>query len=397
MTREFMEKYGAPVLAKAEAESASLRELCKYLHSHPELGFQEHEASARLTAYLEEKGFSVQRGCAGLPTAFTAVKEGRPGGPSIGFFCEYDALPSVGHACGHNIIATIAVGGAVAAAEALADFPGRIVVLGTPSEEGAGGGKIRMLEAGVMDGLDCGMMLHPGSSTVIKDKTLAISAQRFIYHGRAAHAGAAQEAGRNAVEAVVQLFNGINSLRGHLKKDVNIHGIILEGGVATNIVPDRAVAEFGFRAKNKAELDDLLERARGCAEGAALMTGCTVEIEPVGLPYLDLVPNDVIQGVIAEAMEELQVPIDVREAPEGLASTDLGNVSHVLPAVQVMLGVGEDALPHTAPFAEICGGDRGADLAMRGVRVLALSGARLLAEPGLVDAAGQELRRRKAL
>lgn len=383
------------ILNRAAEEEAELSALCIHIHDHPELGFQEHDASARLAGYLESKGFSVERGCAGMETAFVAEKSGGVGGPTIGLFCEYDALPGVGHACGHNIIATAAVGAAVCAAEALAEHPGRIVVLGTPSEEGSGGGKIRMLDAGWMDGLDCGMMLHPGPQTVIKDKTLAISDQLFTFHGRSAHAGAAQEAGRNALEAVIQFFNGINSLRGHLRKDVNIHGIIKEGGVAPNIIPDRAVAEFGFRAKTKEELDDLLERVRGCAEGAARMTGCTVEIQQVGLPYLDLVANDTIQGIIADALKSLGVPIDVQEAPEGLASTDLGNVSHVLPAVQVMLGVGSPVLPHTPPFAQVCAGAHGAELAMRGVRALGLSAARLLAEPERVKAARDELHSRK--
>lgn len=378
------------ILARAEEEKERLSRLCQDIHTHPETGFQEYRASAQLTGYLEEHGFTVRRGCAGMDTAFLAEKISGDG-PSVGLFCEYDALPGLGHACGHNVIAVTAVGAAVCAAEVLMEHPGRLVVLGTPAEEGGGGGKIRLLEAGLLENLDCGMMLHPGPLTVVKDKTLAISTQRFLFHGRAAHAGAAQEEGRNALEAVIQLFNGINSLRGHLPRDANIHGIIREGGTAPNIIPDRAAAEFSFRAGDRAALDSLLMRARACADGAAAMAGCTVEIGQVGLPYWELVPNDTLQNVVARALEETGITIDIWAAAEGFASTDLGNVSQVLPAVQLMLGVGTPVLPHTPAFARACSGAEGAALAMKGVRALGLSAARLLAQPRLVAEARREL------
>lgn len=380
---------------QVEALRGRLSSICRDIHENPELGFEEVKASGLLTGFLEQEGFRVERGCGGLKTAFRAERAGKAGGPVVSILCEYDALPGIGHACGHNVIATSSVGAAAAAATALEDLAGKIVVLGTPSEEGSGGGKQLLWDAGVMDDVDCAMMFHPGPQTVIRDKTLAIQALRFTFHGRAAHGGAAQHEGRNAVEAVVQTFNGINSLRGHLKKDVNIHGIITEGGTAPNIIPDLAEAEFGVRAATLDELTDVVDRVSCCARGAALMTGCTVDITPLGVPYADLVTNETLLSLMEANLEELDIPIDVREAPAALASTDVGNLSHHIPAIQCMIGVGSPALPHTPAFAEACGGEAGVEIALRAAKALACTAVDLLEAPGLVTAAVEELAKRQ--
>lgn len=390
-----MENRKEQVLNRLEELKERLFAICQKIHENPELGFHEFESSRMLTEFLEEEGFTIEKGCAGLETAFRAEITGKEGGPVIGILCEYDALPGVGHACGHNVIATSSVGAAVAAAAIIKDISGKIVVLGTPSEEGSGGGKQIMWDAGVMDDVDCAMMFHPGPQTVIRDKTLSIQALRFTFHGKAAHGGAAQEKGRNAVEAVVQTFNGINSLRGHLKKDVNIHGIITKGGVATNIIPDLGEAEFGVRAGTMAELQEVVERVSNCARGAALMTGCEVEITSLGIPYADLVANETLLAMMEKNLEELQIPIDVREAPAALASTDVGNLSHHIPAIQCMIGVGSPALPHTPAFAEACAGEKGAEIAMRAAKGLACAVTDLLMNPEIVKKAQEELAERK--
>lgn len=369
--------------------------LCKTIHENPELGFQEFKASRMLTGFLEEQGFTVTQGCGGLETAFRAERKGKEGGPVIGLLCEYDALSGVGHACGHNIIATSSVGAAAAVGAMMEAYEGTIVVLGTPSEEGSGGGKQILWDAGVMNDVDCAMMFHPGPQTVIRDKTLAIQALRFTFHGQSAHAGAAQEKGRNALEAVIQTFNGINSLRGHLKKEVNIHGIITKGGVATNIIPDLGEAEFGVRASTIQELETVVERVCGCAHGAAAMTGCTVDITRLGIAYADLVPNETLLGLMEQNMEALQIPIDVRQAPAALASTDVGNLSHCIPAIQCMIGIGSPALPHTPAFAQACAGEAGAEIAVRAAKVLACTVIDLLENPELVKKAREELAERK--
>lgn len=369
--------------------------LSRTIHENPELGFHEFNASRLLTGFLEEHGFSVTRGCGGLETAFRAERKGKEGGPVLGLLCEYDALPGVGHACGHNIIATSSVGAAAAVGAVIEEYEGSIVVLGTPSEEGSGGGKQILWDAGVMKDVDCAMMFHPGPQTVVRDKTLAIQALRFIFHGQSAHAGAAQEQGRNALEAVIQTFNGINSLRGHLKKDVNIHGIITKGGVATNIIPDLGEAEFGVRASTIQELETVVVRVCSCAQGAAAMTGCTVDMERLGIAYADLVANETLLGLMEKNLEELHIPIDVREAPAGLASTDVGNLSHCIPAVQCMIGIGSPALPHTPAFAQACAGEAGAEIAIKAAKTLACTVLDLLANPELVNKAKEELAEHK--
>lgn len=383
------------VLKKAEDLKNRLSQICQTIHENPELGFKEHKASQILTEFLEEEGFEVEKGCADLETAFRAQIKGSEGRPVIGILCEYDALPGIGHACGHNIIAASSVGAAAAAAVLLKDYAGAITVLGTPSEEGSGGGKQIMWDAGVMKDVDCTMMFHPGPQTVIRDKTLAIQALRFTFHGRSAHAGAAQEEGRNAVEAVIHTFNGINSLRGHLKKDVNIHGIITKGGEASNIIPDLAEAEFGVRASTLEELEHVLERVSLCAQGAAIMTGCTAEITRLGIAYADLIPNETILKLVEDNLEELSVPIDVREAPAALASTDVGNLSHYIPSIQCMIGIGTPVLPHTAPFADACAGETGAAIALTAAKALAMTIADLLEHPKLVEQAKEELINRR--
>ena len=367
-----------------------LAELCMKIHDNPELGFQETFASNLLTSFLEEEQFAVERNCAKLPTAFRAERSSGKGGPTIGFLCEYDALPEIGHGCGHNIIATAAVGAAAAAASVVNQLGGSVVVLGTPSEEGAGGGKQLMWDAGSFQGVDCAMMFHPGSQTVVRDKTLAIQSMRFVYHGIAAHAGAAQEQGRNALEAAIQTFNGINSLRGHLSRDVNIHGIITKGGTAPNIIPDLAESLFAVRAKTAAALRAVVERVCDCARGAAMMTGCTVEIVPVGVPYLDILPNETLLAQVEKNLEELQIPIDVRQAPDALASTDVGNLSHHIPAIQCMIGVGSPALPHSQSFADACAGEAGAKIAIQAAMALTATAVDLMENPQLVQQAKLE-------
>ena len=390
-----MNRQKEKAVKRVDALGEQMLSLCRTIHENPELGFQEFEASRLLTGFLEEQGFQVTRGCGGLATAFRAERKGKEGGPVIGLLCEYDALPGVGHACGHNIIATSAVSAAAAIGAVIEAYEGSIVVLGTPSEEGSGGGKQILWDAGVMKDVDCAMMFHPGPQTVVRDKTLAIQALRFTFHGQSAHAGAAQEQGRNALEAVIQTFNGINSLRGHLKKDVNIHGIITKGGMAPNIIPDLGEAEFGVRASTIQELETVVNRVCRCAEGAAEMTGCTVDITRLGIAYADLVPNETLLGLMEKNLEALQIPIDVRQAPAALASTDVGNLSHCIPAIQCMIGIGSPALPHTAAFAEACAGEAGAEIAGKAAKALACTVIDLLTDPELVKKAGEELAERK--
>lgn len=358
------------------------------------MGFKEYKASAALKTFLENHNFSVEMGAAGLETAFRAERRGSGEGPTIGFFCEYDALPN-GHSCGHNIIASSAVAAAVGLADALEDYEGNVVVLGTPSEEGSGGGKELLYQAGVMDDVDCGMMFHAGPKTVINDILLAIGAYSYTFHGIPAHAGACPEKGRSAVEAVIQMFNNVNGLRVTTKSDTRIHGIIKQGGVVTNVIPDLTEAQFGIRAKTKTELAELVERVNNCAKAAALSTGCTVDINEIGISYMDLVSNEVLLQLVEENMKNLGERIDVRNATEGLGSSDVGNISHRIPTFQVMISVDAPAVPHTEAFAKACEGKKGADIAIRAAKALAMTGVDIFNDPGLVDKAKEELKEKK--
>ena len=281
-------------------------------------------------------------------------------------------------------------------AEAMGEYSGNVVVIGTPAEEGSGGGKEILYQAGVMDDLDCAMVFHPNSHTVLNDILLAIAAYSFTFHGKAAHAGACPEKGNSAVEAVIQLFNNINGLRVTTKTSMKMHGIIKQGGVVTNVIPDLTEAQFAIRAATAEDLDWLTERVKKCAEAAALSTGCTVDIEEIGVPYMNLINNQVLIGLVEQNLIQLGETIDVRNAKEGPASSDVGNVSHRIPAFQVMLGVGSPAIPHSDSFVKASAGEQGARAAIRAAKALAMTGMDLFNDPTLVDKAKEELREKKS-
>lgn len=377
-----------------EKNREEITALCEYIFENPESGFHEYKASKALQMFLENHGFTVEMGVAGLETAFRAEKKGNEEGLVIGFLCEYDALPN-GHSCGHNIIGSSAAAAAVGLSEAMVEYGGNVVVLGTPSEEGSGGGKELLYRAGVMDDIDCAMMFHPGPQTVINDILLAIAAYSFTFHGKPAHAGACPENGRSAVEAVIQMFNNVNGLRVTTKSNTRIHGIIKQGGVVTNVIPDLTEAQFGIRAATKGELEELVERVHNCAKAAALSTGCTVDIEEIGISYMDMVSNEVLLQLVEKNLAKIGERIDVRNAKEGLGSSDVGNVSHRIPTFQVMIGVDAPALPHTEAFAEACKGKRGADIAIRAAQALAMTGMDLFNDPNLVNQAKEELKEKQ--
>ncbi|MEZ3433322.1 MAG: amidohydrolase [Lachnospiraceae bacterium] len=374
-----------------EKNREEITELCEYIFDNPEMGFKEYKSSAALKAFLERHGFTVKMGAGGLKTAFRAEKKGAAGGPVIGFLCEYDALPN-GHSCGHNIIGASSAAAAVGLAEAMGEYAGNIVVLGTPSEEGSGGGKEILYRAGVMEDIDCAMMFHPAPWTVINDILLAIAAFSYTFHGKPAHAGACPEKGRSAVEAVIQLFNNVNGLRVTTKGTTRLHGIIKQGGTVTNIIPELTEAQFGIRASTKEELEELVERVHNCARAAALSTGCTVDINEIGVSYLNLISNEVLLKLVEKNLTDMGEHIDMRNAKEGVGSSDVGNLSHRIPVFQVMIGVGSPALPHTEAFAEACKGKRGADIAIRAAKALAMTGVDLFNNPDLVNKAKEELK-----
>lgn len=315
-----------------------LADISEYIYHNPELGNQEFKAVEKLTAFLEEHHFVVEREFLNLKTAFRATYDSKKEGPTIGYLCEYDALPEIGHGCGHNMIGPMSVGAGVILSKVLDQVGGRIIVYGTPAEE-TDGAKVIFVENGVFDELDVAMMAHPSSETAKSGESMALYPLQFTYKGKTAHAAASPHEGINALNSVIQLFNGIDALRQHVTPDVRMHGIITSGGVAANIVPDEAVAQFYFRAATKETLEDVLEKVKKIAEGAALMTGATLSMERYELPYDNLVTNENLSEAFTENLKALGITDIKEKRPSG--SSDIGNVSHITPTIHPYIGISD--------------------------------------------------------
>ena len=313
-----------------------LAEISDYIYRNPELGNEEYKAVEVLTTFLREHGFEIECPYAGMNTAFKATFDSGKEGMTVGYLCEYDALPEIGHGCGHNMIGAMSAGAGVVLSKGLSEIGGKIIVYGTPAEE-TNGGKVILTEAG-FDELDAAMIVHPDGETRASGSSSALYPIRFIYKGKTAHAASCPEKGINALNSVIQLFNGIDALRQHVTPDVRMHGIITKGGVAANIVPDEAVADFYFRASTKERVTEVVEKVKKIAEGAALMTGATLEMERYELPYDDLKTNETLSEIFNSNLRELGIT-DIKEAKTTGGSSDIGNVSHVAPTIHPYIGV----------------------------------------------------------
>lgn len=371
-----------------EAASSALREISLSIHAKPELNYEEHHAHTVLTDYLAAQGFAVERGAYGMPTAFKAVTGS--GGPTIAVFCEYDALPGIGHACGHNLIAISGLATAIGLKAALGEGNGSVLVLGSPAEEG-GGGKLQMIEAGALEGLDAAMMLHPSPADSAWPSMIALEQFTVEYFGRNAHAGASPWAGVNALDAMVVAYTSISVLRQQILPTDRVHGVIRNGGEKANIIPDYTMAEYFVRARNLRELEDLKRKVMACFEGAATATGCRVEVKSMGPGYADVVTNDVMAEAYCENMERFEVRVAGKAASAGLggASTDMGNVSYVLPSIHPVFaiptepGVGN----HTPGFTAAAATEEAHKATIRASKGLAMTALDLYANPELLKKA----------
>jgi len=367
----------------AEHES-TLRRVSAEIHAHPELLNEETYAAQLLSEELDRAGFQVERGVAGLPTAIRAIYPVRSQGPTIAILGEYDALPEIGHACGHNLIAAAGLGAAIALGELKTDLPGTVMFLGTPAEEG-GGGKVVMVEQGVFEGIDAAMMFHPANHTMVSWGSLAISEVEIAFRGRPSHASAEPHKGINALDAVIQTFNGINALRQHILDGARIHGIITNGGAKPNIVPEFASALFYVRAEDTSYRDELLEKLRACAAGAAIATGATLDFHEIGYSYKAMKPNAPLEKRFEENLQELGETIRPPER-RMLGSTDMGDVSQVVPAIHPYLQIcDEQVATHSRPFADAAISERGQRAMLTAATALALTAADVLTDPQLVE------------
>jgi amidohydrolase len=368
-----------------------LWEISDSLYHHPELGDQEYESSKHLIEFLEEHNFVVEKGIVGRSTSFKAVYDSKKDGPTIAYLAEYDALPEVGHGCGHNLIGTMSAGAGVTLSKVVDEIGGRVVVLGTPAEE-TNGAKVPMSEQGIFDDIDAAMILHPADESYESGESLAMDAIQFDFRGMTSHAAASPEMGINALDAVIQLFNGINALRQHVTSDVRIHGIIKEGGVAANIVPDKAVAQFYVRAKERSYLNEVVQKVIRIAKGASSMTGAEVLIENYELSYDNMVTNQTLSNLFTENLLTTGVK-KVNKAKDSYGSLDMGNVSHVVPAIHPYIGLDSPGLiAHTREFADLTITDNSHQVLSRGALALALTGFDLISNKELLEKMKNEFR-----
>jgi amidohydrolase len=376
-----------------------LIEASDWMADNPELGHQEHRAAARLTALLDEFGATVEHGIAGLPTAFAATLPGGGAGPKVAIVAEYDALPDVGHGCGHNIIATAAIGAGIALARlgAAARLPGAVVVLGTPAEESAvpdAGGKIPVLDGGYFDGVDAALMVHPMTEdSIALTSSLVAHGLDFAFHGRPAHAAANPHEGINALDALIAMFTSVGLLRQQVRPDARIHGVITYGGGAPNVIPPYTSCRFRVRATDPAYCRELVDRVVACAEGGARATGARLEWREYMPPYLNMVPNHTLGAVLRSNLEALGRDVRDERLRDGSGSTDFGNVSHRVPAVYAYLGIcGPEAGWHSKEVAAATKTERGHAAILAGAKSLAMTALDLLADGALRDEAKREHR-----
>lgn len=360
-------------LAKHIDENAEfLWRMAMDIHGRPELCFEELEALKTLTAPLEEKGFTVTRGIAGLETAFEATWQGKAGGPTILLLAEYDALPEIGHACGHNLIGPISVGAALALKEVFPELRGTVKVVGTPAEEG-GGGKIFMAEKGYFDDADIVMMCHPKSKTMVARGGIACTHLTMKFFGKATHASSSPEVGVSALDAVIHSFVAINSLRQFVRDGVRIHGIITNGGVAPNIVPDYGEAKFLVRAPKISELYEVRDKVLAAASHSAEAVGARFEYEE-GLVYAERNNNLALADLFASNLEALGEPVSPPPERGGLGSSDIGNVSQLVPTIHPYIKIAPDGVTnHTKEFAEAAASPEAKEGLLKAAKALAFT------------------------
>lgn len=369
--------------------SNDLSALSRRIHAHPELCFEERQASAWLGDCLErELGAKVERGVGGLETAFRA-RVGR-GTPRIAILAEYDALPEIGHACGHNLIAGSAVGAFLALARQASEFEGSVEIIGTPAEEG-GGGKIKLLEAGVFQGVDAAMMFHPFDRDILAHPALCSMRIGMTYVGVPAHAAAAPFAGKSALTACMETFRLIDSQRVHFRDGVRVHGIITNGGQAVNVIVENASSEFTLRASTSAELERVKAIVLRCARGAALACDVSVSTqEKIG--YREMQNNLTMARRFGVALEALGRNARETDARVGAGSTDMGDLSLHLPSIHPYLAICDEgeSLCHEHRFADCAASDRGMSTMLVAAKAMARTALDLLEDPKLLGEVRRE-------
>ncbi|MBI5887086.1 MAG: M20 family metallopeptidase [Deltaproteobacteria bacterium] len=370
----------------ASSLEGKLLALSDGFYKDPETGLEEHRTSAAMQGLLKGFGFTVESGIAGMPTAFRASLGS--GAPVIALLAEMDALPGIGHGCGHNIAGTASIGAAAALSMAMKDGlkpgQGTLLVLGTPAEE-LGKGKIEMIKAGVFEKVDAAMMVHGSSKRTVVKHFLGLMRLRIVFRGKASHASAYPEEGINALDAVIQTFNSISALRQQLRTDVRVHGIITDGGKAPNIIPERSEAEFYVRSKDIGELESVRRRVVNCAEGAAKATGCAFEVTAVGEVNYPMKLNAAFADVYRGALSFIGLSEHPEPALLAAGSSDIGNVSQIIPTIHPHVPLRPGINIHTREFADATVSPDGHRALMEGVKTLGLTAVELLFNPATLQ------------
>jgi amidohydrolase len=381
----------ARVIGEVDTQRQPLNKLSLKIHANPELGYQETKAAGWLTKYLAKRGFSIELGICGLATAFRGGYGA--GKPVIAILAEYDALPKLGHACGHNLIAASAVGAAIALKPVIDQLGGSILVIGTPAEE-IYGGKVIMAERGVFSSVDVAMMVHPGTHNTAATQALACQTLEVEFFGKAAHAAARPEAGINALEAMVQSFNAINSLRQHIKSRARVHGIITDGGEAANIVPAHSAGTFIVRAEDDDYLNELKLRVLSCFTGAATATGARLEYRWGDVIYAAMRNNLTLARLFKENMESLGRRVRLTDPDSAFGSTDMGNVTQLVPGIHPEVAIApEDVIVHSPEFALAAASETGSRGLFDAAKALAMTAVDLLSNPEVMSKVQEEFRR----
>lgn len=373
-------------------ERDALQKLSRDIHANPELRFEEHKAAAWIADLLRARGFTVEQGLAGMPTALRARK-GDPKGAKVAILGEYDALPDIGHACGHNLIAASAVGAFLATAAVVDRTGGEVVFLGTPAEEG-GGGKIKMIDAGVFEGIAAAMMFHPFDRDILAHPALASVWLAMKFKGTPAHAAAAPHDGKSALQACMDTFRLVDGQRVGFRDGVRVHGYIINGGQAVNIIPEDAACEFSVRARDTKELERVRAIVERCAKAAAMASDVTVSID-ARQGYRDMRNNLTIARRFGEHLAHGGRNARETDGRVGAGSTDMGDVSHVCPSIHPYLAIVDEneALCHQHRFADAASSNRGLDTAFDAAKALARTAAELLVDESFRSRATEEWKR----
>lgn len=373
-------------------------EISQAIHSHPELGNQEFFASNLLVETLKANGFEVIQDIAGHKTGFIARKKSPLGDkPKISFLAEYDALPKIGHGCGHNIIGSISTAAAIALGETLDSVAGEVLVYGCPAEEGGenGSSKGSFVRENLFDGVDVAMIIHPSGENMVTGKSLAVSPLDFEFFGKPAHAAGCPEKGRNALDALLHFFNGIATLRQHVTSDVRIHGIITHGGDAPNIIPEYTKARFFIRAETKERCNEVVERVKEIAKGAAIITGCKEKVSSFQNMVDNIVPTPEFDKLYVEVAKEFGIDV-IADERDGRGSSDVGNVSHVIPTIQPYIKIcGHNVVGHSQEFCSAAGSSEGDKAVILGAKILANVGYELLTSPEKLEIIKNDFKNRK--